>query len=55
MLVTFCHPADRGARIAPNTVIEDDIEDASVRAGAALRPFSVVREVEMTDRIIVTN
>jgi hypothetical protein len=40
MLVTFCHPADRGARIAPNTVIEDDIEDASVRAGAALRPFS---------------
>lgn len=39
MLVDTCHPADRGARIAPNTVIEDDIEDASVRAGAALRPF----------------
>jgi hypothetical protein len=45
-------PADRGgARIAPNTMIEDDIEDASVRAGAALRPFGCPRELE-TDRII---
>jgi len=36
-------------------MIEDDIEDASVRAGAALRPFGCPRELE-TDRIItVTN
>ena len=36
-------------------MIEDDIEDASVRAGAALRPFGCPRELETDRIIIVTN